>query len=266
MAASNIDEVLSALQKIIGESINTRDRVGYFAAMYYKVTDKVKQGIQANEFEDGERMEKLDVAFANRYLEAFSQWRMQKQASGPWQVAFDATEKSSLLVVQQLLLGINAHINFDLGIAAVEVAPGNTLQSLHRDFNSINEILALMTYQVISEINRISPLFSLIGWHATNYESVLIQFSIENARDGAWAFAENLSIASEEEYEALLMKREAGIKKLAEQLAKPAFMIRITHLFVHLVEWKNPAKIIRALQGLKKKVFHFTAHKTQTDE
>jgi len=261
MAASNIDEVLSALQKIIGESINNKERVGYFAAMYYKVTDRVKKGILANEFEDGARMEKLDVTFANRFLEAFSQWRSQKQASGPWQVAFDSTKKSSLLVVQHLLLGINAHINFDLGIAAMEVAPGNTLQSLRRDFNSINDILALQTYEIISDINRISPLFSIVGWHATNYESVLIQFSIENARDGAWAFAENLSIASEKEYQELLLKRESSIKKLAEQLAKPAFMIRLTHVFVHLFEWKNPAKIIRMLQGFKKKVFHFGIHK-----
>jgi hypothetical protein len=67
MAATTIDEVINQLEKIIKESIDTRSRIGFFAALYHKVTVRVKEGILKNEFEDGARMEQLDVVFANRY-------------------------------------------------------------------------------------------------------------------------------------------------------------------------------------------------------
>src|SRR6202008_4811607 len=101
---------------------HTGDRAGYFAALYYKVTSRVRDGIHNGEFEDGARMEKLDVLFASRYLDAYTKWRNGQQPSLSWQTAFESTKRSSVLVLQHLLLGMNAHINLDLGIAAAEVA------------------------------------------------------------------------------------------------------------------------------------------------
>jgi hypothetical protein len=38
MPAVTIDDILLQLQGIIAESINANNRMGYFAALYYKVT------------------------------------------------------------------------------------------------------------------------------------------------------------------------------------------------------------------------------------
>ena len=100
--------------------------------------------------------------------------------------------KRGTLVLQHLLLGMNAHINLDLGIAAAETAAGHGLAATRRDFVAINGILAELTGDVMSSLRRVSPLLSLMGLHATRYNSILIQFSISNARDGAWCFAEEL--------------------------------------------------------------------------
>jgi hypothetical protein len=186
MPASTINEVIDALQTIITDSIAANSRIGYFAALYYKVTAAVRDGIAKGQFENGPRMEKFDVIFANRYLDALSAWKNKQPLSDSWRVAFETAERSSLLVLQQLLLGMNAHINLDLGIAAVEVSNGN-MDGVQKDFDAINTIISALTYQVISEINRISPLLSLLGLHSSNY-SIIIQFSIDNARDGAWCF------------------------------------------------------------------------------
>ena len=69
--AKNIDEVIARLTDIIDISRQEPGRMGYFAALYRKVTINVKQGILNGRFEDGARMERLDVNFANRYLEAY---------------------------------------------------------------------------------------------------------------------------------------------------------------------------------------------------
>jgi hypothetical protein len=253
MPYNSIDEILSELEKIIAASEKSKDRVGYFAALYYKVTLKVKEGITRNEFENGPRMEKLDVLFASRYLDALQQWRQGSPLTKSWKVAFDATRQSSLLVLQQLLLGMNAHINLDLGIAAVETVQNQSLDPIQKDFDAINTIISSLTYQVIHEINRISPLLSLIGLNANNTDSLLIQFSIDNARDGAWCFAEELHTKQGPAYGSCIQSRDKDIAKLAGALIKSSGLIRLTLWVVHVFEWKNPKKIIHILHTYKKK-------------
>ncbi len=70
MWAKTIDEVIQQLEKIVGWARDNQGRLGYFAALYRKVTVKVKEGIADGFFKDAMRMERLDVIFANRYLEA----------------------------------------------------------------------------------------------------------------------------------------------------------------------------------------------------
>lgn len=53
MVAHTINEVIQQLEDIIGSAADTGNRLGYFAALYYKVTARVKEGILNNEFEDG---------------------------------------------------------------------------------------------------------------------------------------------------------------------------------------------------------------------
>lgn len=245
--ATTIDEVIHRLNGIIETAGRNSDRVGYFASLYQKVTVRVKEGILKNEFEDGPRMERLDVFFANRYLEAVHQWQNKTMPSGPWAVAFEGTRKMRVVLLQQLLLGMNAHINYDLGIAVVDCAGNNDLLTMQRDFIAINNIIGSLTFEVTNEISRISPLLSLFGLHAQNGQSILIQFSISNARDGAWGFAQELSGKQGEQRAACLLARDGSIKKLAEALKQPKGLIRFTTFIIFLFEWKSPRKIIAAL-------------------
>jgi hypothetical protein len=252
MPATTIDEVLAQLESIIDDSVKNNNRAGYFAALYYKVTNGVKQGIRNNVFEDGPRMETLDVLFANRYLTAYAQWMNKKPTTDAWRVAFETVGKRRPLVLQHLLLGMNAHINLDLGIAVVQAANGQDLQNSSNDFNRINAIISSLTNQVISELNRVSPLLSLMGLHATNYNSILIQFSIDNARDGAWRFAEELAILNGPACDNCITARDKDITQLAESMVHANFLLRLTLWVIHLFEWKKPSRIIKALKEYQK--------------
>ena len=253
MPATTIDEVLSTLEVIIADSASKEHRAGYFASLYHKVTSKVKEGIARNDFEDGRRMEKLDVLFANRYIDALHQWNNKLPLTASWKTAFEATEKSGVLVIQHLLLGINAHINLDLGIAAVETIRAGQIQDIHKDFDAINAILGALTYEVIHDINRISPLLSLIGKHSGNTESLLVQFSIGNARDGAWVFAEELCQKVGTDFTACIAQRDKDIATLANSLVRSRGFIRFTIWVIHLFELKNVKKVIQILYTTKKK-------------
>jgi hypothetical protein len=105
-------------------------------------------------------MERLDVIFANRYLDALNQFWRGETPTQCWSVAFQSTRQWSPIILQHLLLGMNAHINLDLAIAAAQVAPGNKLPGLKRDFEEITVLLSEMIQGMEQRIEQVSPFLS----------------------------------------------------------------------------------------------------------
>ena len=71
-----IDQVVDHLTEIVETSKRDGSRAGYFAALYRKVTIEVRDRIRAGDtFDDDARMERLDVLFAERYIEAYERTR-----------------------------------------------------------------------------------------------------------------------------------------------------------------------------------------------
>jgi len=260
--ATTIDEVISALEKIIAHAAQTKSRTRYFATLYLNVTKSIKDGIAKGQFQNGARMEKLDVVFANRYLQAYYQWQNKETLSACWKLAFQETEKSSVLIIEHLMLGISAHINLDLGIATAQIqtSSGEALQNIHDDFDTINTIISSYTYKTLTELDKVSPFLSLLGLHAGNSSSVLIQFSTENARDGAWCFAEELYGKTGNNFTAAIYERDQNILQLGKSIVNQQGLLAFTIWLIHVFEWKNPVKIIAALSANKKQ--HFTIGKT----
>jgi Family of unknown function (DUF5995) len=127
-SAATIDDVLALLREVVDESTVSADRVGYFAALYRQITVAVARAIDDGVFEDGERMSRLDARFANRYFAALHAWRMRGEPSRCWRTAFRAADEDGPVLVQHLVLGVNAHINLDLAIAAARMCPGDSIR------------------------------------------------------------------------------------------------------------------------------------------
>ncbi len=249
MKATTIDEVIEFLDNIIDNRRAEDSKLAYFPVLYRKVTIAVKQGIAKEEFDDNPRMERLDVIFANRYLEAYSQFEMGKPLTASWQVAFDAATDFWPLILQHLLLGINAHINLDLGIAAAECAPGNELASLKSDFDRINAILAGMVEGVQADINKVSPLIGLLDSVAGKLDERLVDFSIRIARDGAWEFAGKLAVADADERRALIAQRDASIAWLGRDIRRPGIFLGSVAAMIRLFEWAPVGQVIEVLES-----------------
>src|SRR5690606_16765818 len=106
----------------------------------------------------------------------------------------------------------------------------------------------MLTGDVMSSLRRVSPLLSLMGLHATRYNSILIQFSIANARDGAWCFAEELCGQTGATYTEMSFARDKSIGDLATGLTRARGLMKLTLWTIHLFEWKNPARIMSVLR------------------
>jgi hypothetical protein len=141
--------VIARLDSIIDTECAQNSCTAYFPILYRKVTVRIKEGILKNEFENIQRMEKLDVLFANRYIDAYDRLSANKPFTESWKKAFEASKNGNYLIMQHLLLGINAHINIDLGIAVAEtVRDDGELMDFENDFNKINAILGSMITEV----------------------------------------------------------------------------------------------------------------------
>ncbi|SRX72481.1 DUF5995 family protein [Aequorivita antarctica] len=248
MAATTIDEVIAQLDQIIDAECSTKSCMAYFPILYRKVTVRIKEGILNNEFENNQRMEKLDVLFANRYIDAYECLGKNKPFTQSWKKAFEAVKNSNLLIMQHLLLGINAHINLDLGIAVAKtVGDDGDLMSFENDFNKINEILGSMITNVEAKIISVSPLFGLLDRFGKGREDKLVSFSINVARDGAWLFANQYHISPNKEE--VLQSRDKIIGTLAEKLIyQKSWVLKYLVKTIHFFEKKDVSKVVVVLK------------------
>ena len=84
--------MIGRLDAIINGCIATGDRLGYFPALYNRVTIAVRDAIRHGQFQNGPRMERLDVTFANRYITAYDEYRDGQRPTSAWLQAFEAAK------------------------------------------------------------------------------------------------------------------------------------------------------------------------------
>lgn len=236
-----VEEVLEALDTIIARALDEGSRVGYFAAVYRTVTAKIAEGIARGFFDDGERMQRLDVTFADRYLSALSRYQTGGTATKSWELALQATAASRPIMLQHLLAGINAHINLDLGIAAAETAPGQALPGLRRDFDRINEIIASLITRVEHDIAEVSPWIGLLDRIGGRHDEVIVRFSIEVART-----AVELAPLARDDWAGPIGARDARVAHLARRVLKPGWLSAVL-LVIRARESNDVRRNIEAL-------------------
>jgi uncharacterized protein DUF5995 len=249
-SVESIADVIEALDAVIARAVDERSRVGYFAAIYRKVTAKIAEGIATDFFDDGPRIERLDVEFAGRYLTALEGHRSRGPVTKCWDAAFVAAGESRPIILQHLLVGMNAHINLDLGIAAATVAPGAALPGLRRDFDRINEILAWLIAGIARDIAEVSPWIGLLDRIGGRHDDDIIRFSIEVARSEAWRFAVELAPLAPGDWSGPIGARDARASRLARIVLHPGLLSAGLFL-IRLRESRDVERIIEVLNRVE---------------
>lgn len=217
----SIDTILDELDQVLAESRRRRSRLGYFAALYRDVTARVKAAIEAGDFEDNARMERLDVQFARRYLDALDARGTETGPPRAWARTFEAAERWRPLILQHLLLGMNAHINLDLGIAAIEVADEDALPDLKADFNRINQILGSMIEAVQTRLTAVSPWIGVLDQLGGHADEAISNFALVHARRDAWAFAQTLAPLSRDDRASAIAAKDRETADRTDPILQP---------------------------------------------
>jgi hypothetical protein len=250
MQASNIDEVLDLLDGILADCTAQADPLGYFPALYRQVTLKVKQGIAAGFFDNGARLDTFDADFANRFFAAYSGYLAGTPISQCWQVAFDAMRSGEMIILQDLVVGINAHINLDLGVVTGESFQGPALAAFHDDFNKINQILATLTPPVEAVVARFSPLIGLLERIGGKDAMAALHFSLDAARDDAWRHAQLLSVLPPSSWPTYIEVVDSKVTFLAKLIVTPGRLTRRALDLIKETESRDVPAIIGALNSI----------------
>jgi Family of unknown function (DUF5995) len=250
MRAKTIDDVLEILARIVADTLADRDPLGYFPALYRQVTLEVKDGIDRGLFDDGQRMARFDALFANAYLEAYAKFRAGKVTSRAWRFAFDRSLSGQLIILQNLLLSINAHINLDLGVVAGKAFPGIGLDDFHDDFDRINDILGSLIPAARDTVEQFSPLLEELTAIGGEDVGLALEFSVDAARDDAWRAATLISLTPSEILPLAIGALDSKAKLLGRVVADPVEPLATVVRRIHRAESTDVAAIIAALDGI----------------
>lgn len=248
-----IDDVLTDLDEIVDLTLSEESPLAIFAYVYRRTTAKIAAGIENGRFEDNERMEEFDVDFAQRYIDAFWRYREKEMVSASWEVAFRAADPDfnsfNPVIMQHLLLGMNAHINLDLGISAAEIAPGWQINELEHDFMLVNDLLEELINEIQQRISRVSPMMFLLDLIGENSDEEIVNFSIRKARGFAWNFAQNLAHAGDGEDQRLIRGVDERIADLGNVVADPpGFLLPKVLSVIRFFEEKDVGKLVERLK------------------
>ncbi|MCH8557512.1 MAG: DUF5995 family protein [Balneolia bacterium] len=249
---NGIDEVIKQMDRIVNQCSRENNPAGFFAVLYRLVTIEIKEQMEAGAFDSNERVELLDKIFAQRFFDAFDAWYSGNSdgVTDSWRVAFEAAEQNSYMVLQHMLLGINAHINLDLGIAAAETMEGKEMKPLRDDYNKVNHILSSLVQRVKANIGSTSFLFNPMMRLASGRDEMLINFSIAAAREGAWHFA--LRYKNSSNKREILINRDRAIAGIGRQLIHPRRFTRLIVRVIRLGERNSvPETMIRLAAAAK---------------
>lgn len=98
------------------------DRRAVFLNCYLLMTRNMLSAVDAGDFHDCRWVNVLLHRFADYYFDALVVYDEDRErAPAVWKQAHDLAGRDDIQVVQHLLLGVNAHINYDLVLTLVEM-------------------------------------------------------------------------------------------------------------------------------------------------
>lgn len=219
-------EVVPALETIIDRCQSEGNPIGFFAALYRLTTIKILDAVEREEFEDNPRMERMDLNFANRYLAAIEAHFNGEKASQAWEATFEAAADPKVTVLQHLFLGMNAHINFDLGVAAAVTCPQDKIFNFENDFNQINSVLESLFGVVCQDLHEVWPPLKIFDKFGKPLENIVLSIGMESERRLAWEKAVVLAQSTEEHFKEACKEIDNDTYRIGERILHPGFLLK----------------------------------------
>lgn len=191
------------------------DKRCFFQRCYGIMSSSMVRATDDGRFLDAAWVERLLLCFADYYYDASERYN-QHRADTPavWQYVHDASLSKPLHILQHILLGINAHINYGLPLALYDTLrlewanfSESQRQSRRDNHETVNHIIA----ETIDEVQD-----NIVEPRAPSMQ--IVDRLME--RTDVWQVAMQLTTAADaQQWEAIRQKQEARVLHRSRQLA-----------------------------------------------
>ena len=222
-------QILLEMEQQLRNWESSADRKAVFLGCYAMMTHNMHDAVEAGEFNDGEWVRQLLLRFARYYFDALECYEKEADAARQvWRIAHDAAAESDITPLQLLLLGVNAHINYDLVLALDDVLAEEwprldpeARTKRHADYCHVNDIIA-RTIDAVQDaiLNPAMPIMETVDTLMGRLDEMLISSLLTRWRDEVWQSALRvLEPPDGEQREAVRREVEVRVLDRADMLA-----------------------------------------------
>jgi uncharacterized protein DUF5995/cyclic nucleotide-binding protein len=202
------ESYVEAMAKRLDEMLGRKDVRAVFQLTYLTFSKRILEALKAGRFHDREWATDICCRFVEVYLEQLGLWdRRAPEQCATWRFAFAAMEQGRVNVLQAMLLGMNAHIHYDLafvtlgscrqagdlgdgyaGERALSASRSGVPVERYRDFLVVNRIgwesIPVIQDAVLGTFNRWLYWANRLTARATRHfgQRILVE-----SRDASWA-------------------------------------------------------------------------------
>jgi hypothetical protein len=204
------------------------DHRGVFATTYLELTKEIRRFVDTDPgtIKDPNYLYTEDALFADFYFDTLKAWDNGEPVAPAWRIAFQQAESGQITGAQEMLLGINAHVQNDMPfvIAALGVRePDGT--SRKPDHDAENEILNRGYEPVVTAIRqRFDPSIGLTNPDLITLDDIGGLEAVRVWRELVWRNAERLLDArTEAERQAVANQIQTNAALWAQGIAAVQF-------------------------------------------
>jgi hypothetical protein len=174
------------------------DHRGVFATTYFELTSQLRRdisrGIVKRDFISPKYLYREDALFANVYFRVLRADRRGDPVPEAWRIALDAAADGDYYGAQDMLLGINAHVQNDMPfvLAALGLRTRHG-KSRKPDHDAVNETLNRAYGKVVRAVrDRFDPSLDLTNPEQVPFDDVAGLELVREWREQVWRNAERL--------------------------------------------------------------------------
>jgi hypothetical protein len=191
---ASITDLLTLMHRQLARFDAAHDHRAAFLRVYATMTAAVADRMDQDFFLDPPWLERVAIRFAWWYFDALGRHERSDSPPPAWGYAFDIARRRQAFLLQDILLGMNAHINNDLPLVVAQILrdegdDADPVRNTRRrfDHDQINRVL----YLVIPEVERVTaahygrlilPLGRVLG----TLDQALSLYGLRTWRDNVW--------------------------------------------------------------------------------
>ncbi|MFZ5826593.1 MAG: DUF5995 family protein [Bacillota bacterium] len=209
----SIADLLAVMTRHLDRFDRAGDHRAAFLRVYRRMTATAQERLAERFFLDPAWVERVAIRFAWYYFDALDRYERGANPPPAWEYAFNVAVRRQGFLLQDVLLGMNAHINNDLPLVVAEILRAeqdetSLFRTIRRrfDHDQINRVLHQVIPTVEEEIagaygRWVLPLGRVMG----RLDQTLSTFGLKTWRDNVWRNGRFLLAAADEEERRLVV-------------------------------------------------------------